>query len=459
MPSITSAGLGSGLDVNSIVTQLVAVEREPADRRIAAQATKTQAKLASFATLSGALTALSSTLGGLKNGSALNTRALTSSSATVVSGTAANTAGIGSYQVSVTRMASAQRIATTAVPAVPTATTQLGADTLRISVGGSSFTLNISAENSTFNGIRDLINNASNNTGVTASVITTSSGPSLVLTARDGGAAKTLKVESSSSSSPLSMLYFDPLEADRSARNVQQVAPAQDARMLIDGIEFLSPNNRFTSAIEGVSLTANGEGNNITVTVNRDADATRRSIEAFVNAYNTVNAATVNATRYDSSTRRAAALNGETAARAVLTQLRSTLGRVNEVTGSGGIDSLNDLGISVTTTGALSINSTTLSNAIANNPNGVSAWVKDFATRLDSAVQGLVGSGGTISARTAGLQEQLDGIEDQRAALDARMADVETRYRARFSALDGLVAGLRSTGDFLTRQFAQRSSN
>jgi flagellar hook-associated protein 2 len=458
MPALTSAGLGSGLNVGQIVTQLVAVERDAADRRIATEETRTQSKLASYASVTGALAGLTNALAGLKSGSALTARAVTSSNATSVTGSASSNASVGSYRVSVTRLASAQRIASTAIPAVPTATTQIGADTLTIAVGGVSFSLTVSAENSTLNGIRDLINNSSDNTGVSASVITTSGGPSLVLAARDSGAAKTLSVTSSSIASPLSMLYFDPLEVDRSARNVQQVAPAQDARMLIDGTEFLSATNRFTTAIEGVALTANAEGTDTTITVSRDADAARRAIEAFVSSFNSVNNATVNATRYDADTRRAAPLNGESTARSVLTRLRSVIGAVQDVSGSN-IDSLNDLGVSITDTGTLSINSTTLSNAIANNPTSVALWVKDFATRVDTAVKGLSGSTGSLTSRTAGLQKQLDSIDTQRAALDARMAGVEARYRARFTALDGLVAGLRSTSDFLTRQFAQRSSN
>jgi flagellar hook-associated protein 2 len=448
MTGISSPGVGSGLDVQGLVSQLVQAERAPAESRLQREESTARAQISAFGALRSALAQLGGALRALKPADALDARRASSSDAAVVTASASAGASAASYQVEVVSLASAQRLSSAAYAAP---TSEVGTGTLNLSSGNNTFSVSIGSGNNTLAGIRDAINGAAANTSVTASVLNTAEGARLVLTARATGAANAITVTRSGGDGGLDALVYNP----GTLANLQLRAPAADALVRIDGFNFNSPTNTVSGAIDGVSfnLLAAAPGAARTVSVARDTDAARKSVEAFLSAYNSVLGSISAATRYDAATKTASSLTGDALPRALSGEMRRTVGA--SVEANPAVRTLADAGISTSVSGSLTLDATKFARALERSPAEVAALFtgdSGLASRLDAVVQRMVAGGGAIEGRTRGLDERLRGVADRRAALDVRMQALETRYRSQFTALDGLVAQLRTTSDFLARQ-------
>jgi flagellar hook-associated protein 2 len=448
MATISTSGVGSGLDIASLVTQLVDAERAPAEQRLAREESSARAQISAFGSLRSALSILGGALKALQPAAALDPRRAASSDSAVVSATATAGATPASYQVEVVSLASAHRLGSAAYTS---ATSVVGTGTLTLDSGDNTFSVTIDGSNNTLAGIRDAINAASGNTSITASVLNTAEGARLVLNARSTGAAAAITVTRSGGDGGLDALVYNP----GVLTNLEPKSAAADALVRIDGFNFGSPTNTVSGAVDGVVFTlgAAAPGSNKTVTVARDSETARKAVEAFVSAYNGLIGSISAATRYDAATRKASSLTGDPLPRAVSGELRRLIGAAEP--GNATIKTLADLGVTTSVSGALSLDAAKFQKALDDRPGEVAALItgtNGLASRLDGVVQRMVGSGGAIEARTKGLDTRLDGITDRREALDRRMELIEARYRAQFTAMDGLVAQLRTTSTFLSQQ-------
>ncbi len=448
MPSISAAGIGSGLDIASLVTQLVDAERAGPQSRLQREETTARAQISSFGALKSALSQLGGSLKALKLATAFDPRKASSSAPTVVTATATAGAALGSFQVEVVSLASAQRLSSAAYAG---ASSVIGTGTLAVSVGGESFSVAIDSGNNTLAGIRDAINAASDNKGVTASVLNTTEGARLVISARNTGAANAITVTRSGGDGGLDALVYNP----GTLVNLELKSAAADAVVRVDGFNFSSASNRLTGAVDGVSfdLLSQAPGEIKTVSIARDTDSARKSVEAFISAYNTTIGSLNAATRYDAATKTGSSLTGDPLPRAVSAELRRIVGSTGG--GNEGVRTLADLGINTSVSGTLTLDTAKFDKALNERPAEVAALVtgdNGLAAKLDATVQRMAGSGGAIEGRTKGLDQRLRGIDDRRVGLNERLAAIEARYRAQFTALDGLVAQLRSTSNFLSAQ-------
>jgi flagellar hook-associated protein 2 len=448
MASISAAGVGSGLDIQSLVSQLVTAERAPAEARLLKEESAAKAQISAFGALRSALSSLGGALRALKPATALDVRRATSSDANVVTATATAGTANASYQVEVVALASAHRLGSSpyASPA-----SVVGTGTLTLDSGDNTFSVTIDGSNNTLAGIRDAINGAAGNTSITASVLNTAEGARLVLTARATGAANAITVTRSGGDGGLDALVYNP----GVLANLEPKAPAADALVRVDGFNFNSSSNTLSNAVDGVnfSLVAQAPGAVKTVTVSRDADAARKAVESFISSYNAVVGSVSASTRYDQATKTASPLTGDALPRALSGEMRRTIGAV--VDGNTTVRTLADVGITTSVSGALTLDGAKFARALEQNPAEVAALFTGddgLAARLDAVVQRAVAGGGAIEGRTRGLDDRMRGIADRRAALEVRMEALERRYRAQFTALDGLVAQLRTTSDFLARQ-------
>jgi flagellar hook-associated protein 2 len=119
------------------------------------------------------------------------------------------------------------------------------------------------------------------------------------------------------------------------------------------------------------------------------------------------------------------------------------------------LDSLAELGITTIEKGKLKLDATKLTSVLDTdfaNVAGVFAGENGYATRLDTLIGNITAGGGILDNRTAGLKQQVERIADQRETLNRRVASIEARYLAQFSALDTLLGQLNATGTFLTQQ-------
>ncbi len=399
--AISAPGIGSNLDVNSIVTQLMAIERAPLDR-IDRQEISFQAQLSAYGNVRSALSSFQSAIDALSTGSRFRTRSFSSSDTTVASGSASSTAQLGSYTLNVTQIAQAQSLVA-AGQASSTAAIGTGASTeIRIEFGtiaggtfangvysGATFTqdatipsgtVTIDTTNNSLAGIRDAINDA--NLGVRASIVNDggSSPNRLVLQSVATGESRSMKISVTGDSAISSLLSYDP----ETTQNLTQTAAAQNAEFTVNGLAVESASNSVTGAVEGVSFTLLKSGTS-TVNVSRSTTEVQKAVQDFVKAYNDLNSMLTTVSAADPAARTQAPLNGDAAVRTIQTQLRSVLG---SSLGSGfNLKTLSEVGISFQRDGSLALDSSKLSAALDNNADDVEALFASSARSADSLVK------------------------------------------------------------------------
>jgi flagellar hook-associated protein 2 len=462
-------GIGSGLDISSIVNQLVAADRKPADNALNLQQSKTKMQLSSLGTVTSAFDKLKTALTALKATTAFDTRTvsatgkagpnnaddvLTASVALYDLGTSKAAAANGTHKVEVKNLASAHKlIADTSVP--KTDTFGAGTLTLTVGVGDKAKTMNVQVEEGdTLTTVRNKIDAAGRKEGVQATLISSGDNQYLSIAQEKTGAASAIKLEYAGSDPKLGALVG----------SLKENSPAKDAVLTIDGVEVVSASNTVTDAVPGLTLNLKVPGLS-TVTISTDTTAATKVMQEFVTAYNAAIAAINTETKYDAKTKEAAALTGDAQMRGAIAQLRSTMSGVLKDLAGDQLDA-KALGLQTrgypNADGTLVLDSTKFAAALAAQPEKIRQAVTGDtggAGRLYSLVDGYVsttvGKEGAFVARTKGLNTTLDNIDKRRKDLDARMVGVEARYKKQFVALDSLMGKLQQSNTALQQQLAQ----
>lgn len=466
---ITSTGIGSGLDVSAIVSELTTAEGAAQQSQITNQETTLNAQLSAFGTFSSALSTLQSTLTTLETPAQLAGFSATLGNTSIATATTDSSAVAGQYSLTVQNLANSASLSSAAYAS---SASIVGSGTLQISVGSASTSITIDGTNDTLGGIADAINNASNNPGVSASVLTTSAGSRLVISGTETGAANAVTVAETDGGTGLAGLTYSPTATSTttngvttSSNGLTQTQAAADANFTINGYAATSPNNVVTGAITGVTLdllAPTAAGASTTLTVAPDTSNAQTSISTFVTALNGVLSAVQSLTGYDATTGTAGALNGDPTLASFQSQLENILDTVNS-SASGGIQSLADLGITADAqTGSLDSNTLTLGTALSSNLNGVAnllGGTNGIATKLNALVQSYTGAGGLLSSVTQGLKTGLSQAETQQTALTAELATYSATLTAQYNAMDTAVAALKQTETYLTAEFNPSSSS
>jgi len=398
---MVTATSGTSIDVNTLVSQLMAAERTPLTA-IQKAATEYQTQISAYGQLRSSVASLGDALTTLDNGTVFSAAAATVSDSTVATASAANGAAPGTYNVEVQTLAQAQKLASAAFTATDTV---VGTGTLSIQLGSwnsgsSTFTPNpaksalsitIDSSNNTLAGVRDAINNA--NGGVRASIINDGSGYRLAISSTDGGTANSLRIGvtdsdgSNTNTSGLSQIAYDPAAAVGVGRNMTQNVAAQDAVMFIDGVRVVKSSNTVTDAIDGVTLNLakTNTGSTIAVTIAPDAAAMKAALDSFVKSYNGLNSTIKSLTFYDAANKKGGTLQGDAAARGVVTQLRSLL--TGSISGlSGDLTRLPQLGLTLQTDGSLALDSAKFQAAVTANPGAIARLFTKAGQSSDSRV-------------------------------------------------------------------------
>jgi flagellar hook-associated protein 2 len=454
---ITSTGIGSGLDINAIVTSLTTAYGAAQTTQLTNQQNSLDAQVSAYGTFTSALDKLKSTLSALEVPSQLAGFAATVADQTIASATTTSDAVAGTYSLQVNNLASSATL--TSAP-VATSATAIGTGTLTIAVGGASTSVSIDSTDNTLAGIASAINSAPDNPGVTASIITASDGARLVLAGTATGAAHSITVTQSGGDGGLSALVYDP---GNGVTHLTQTQQAEDASFLINGFAATSASNQVTSAITGVTLNllqASAAATPTTLTISPDTSGAQTSIGNFVSALNGLVSSIQSLTGYDASTQTAGPLNGNATLEAFQNQLENVLNRVVSG-GTGGVKSLTDLGITANPDGSYSTDSTTLGNALAGNLSSVEnllGGANGIATQLDNLVAGYTGTGGLLDNINQGLQSSLSSVAKQQAALTAQLAVYSQTLTTQYNAMDAAVAQLKLTQTYLTAEFNPNQS-
>lgn len=412
--AITSLGLGSGLDIEGIITKLMTVEAQPLTL-LARKEAAYQAKLTAYGTFKGSLSAFQSAASALNSTSAINAVSASSSdtAALTVSGTSA--ASVGNYSVEVTQLAKSQQLVATGQTSI---SNSIGTGTITFDFGtisggvfnagtgqytGSTFTSNgsgtktvtISAADDSLAGLRDAINAA--NIGVTATIINDGSATPyrLALSSNSQGADNSLKITVSPAAGGLdNFISNDPA----GTQNMKETVSAQDALLSINGVGVSSSSNTVSGAISGVTLNLkkSNTGSPADVTVGKDSASFSNLVENFVDSYNELNTTIKNLTKYDPETGQAGLLIGDTTVRSIQSQIRT--GLFTNVPGltSGAFTNVTQAGIGMGEDGALTLDSSKLSSALTSNSEDVAALFASFGRPSDSLVSYISSTSSTV---------------------------------------------------------------
>lgn len=435
----------ASLDVPTIVKQLVAAKRAPLDKAISDKTTANTTQISAIGNFTSSLTALQTAMKNLTDGTAFTTQKVSVGDDDIISAVAGNDAQPNHYDIDVKQLATAQR---TTSGAFANGDAKVGTGSLTISVGGKSMTLDIDGTNNSLSTIKDKINKATDNPGVTASIITDTKGSHLVLSSSTTGAANAFKVTSSGGDGGLATLNFDP------ATDKPTVA-AQDAEYTIDGsLQVTSPTNSDSKAIDGVTLTLSKVGTS-SLDITNDPSSVTGAMQSLVTAYNTFIGTYQQLTKYDPTNQQVGALIGDATVSSIKSQVSSLLGE--QFTGNkSGPTSLSNLGVSFQTDGTLKFDSTQLTKALTNNPKetqNLLSGPNGIAPTLDKLISGWTSTTGILTQRTNNLNQTTKDLTDQTADIDQQMQDYSDRLTKQYTALDTLVTKLSSTFDFITQQF------
>lgn len=441
MAGITVSGAGSGIDIQSIISKLMSVESQPLNNLNTQEAT-VNAQISAYGSLKSKISDFQTAMQALNTASSYKVFTATPVDTTVLSATADSTAVTGSYAVNVTSVAARDKLTSGAYADATTAV--VGQGTLNISVGSNSFSVTIGSTNDTVSGIASAINNSTSNTGVTASVVTDSSGAHLVLSSDNTGTANALTV------SGITGLTY---QSGGASNTLTAISTAADASITVDNnFTFTSSTNSFTNVVSGLSFTAKAVGST-TVDVARDNTSILKSVHNFADAFN--------ALRKELDTQSKGQLQGDSTLLSIQRQLYGVLNAGSAITGSS-YTYLSQAGVSVDKQGMMQVDDTAVTNAINSNyssfVNLFSASGQGFADRFNTlATNWLEPTNGLIAARTDGLNSQIKSMDAEKTRIQARLDMVQARLTKQYTAMDSLVSTLNSTGTYLTQQLASIS--
>ena len=462
MAVTSSLGIGSGLDLSSLLDGLRSSEQQrlvPLQR----QASSYNTKLSAYGTLQSSLANFQTAAESLGKAS-LYEGVKTTTDSDAFKAVANEKADPGSYSIEVQQLARSQSLVSAGQAGVDDKIGSGG--TITLSLGDASgnvsetVDIDLADADSSLSGIRDAINGA--DIGINASIVNDGSGTPyrLVLSSNTTGTASQISVSVAESNGDGSTPLGDLLNYDSTAGSgaMSQTVAARDAKLSVNGIAIVSQTNRVEEAIEGVTLTLSkttSEPQSLTAT--RDTDSVKAALEKFVKAYNSVNTLSDKLTAFDSEKEISGVLLGDSTARTAETRVR---GALNTPISGGAFSSLAEIGISLQRDGTMKIDDEKLDKALANNLADVGQLLagKDESGGLSkvlvSTLDAVAGEQGLLQSASNGMKTRIDNLtesmEREQESIDSTIA----RYQKQFVQLDSIMASINSTSNYLTQQFA-----
>ncbi len=492
--AISSPGLGSGLNITSIVSQLVAVESLPV-QLLQKKSSVLQTKLSVFGQIKSELSALKEAASALTDLPTWNSKSFTSSNA-AVTGTSTSEAAVGSFSVEVQNLVTTQ----SATVEVPTGYQSTGTYTLNIQLGtrvsktaqstqlakDDLFTPgSVKAEPITVKKGDTLADiaasiNADSNSGVVATVITTTAGTQkLALRGSAAGANAGFQISSTgvTSTNPdgllQEMLITDPTDATKQISQTPKVFAnvgawattqyAADAKATIDGIAVTSSTNTITGVVAGVTLNLlSPTTSSASISVDTDKAGIKTKIQAFQDAYNKLYSDLKTQTAYDAASKTGGPLLGDNTANSMMSMLRNVVGANGPASGNS-LLRLSDLGMQIQSDGLLKTNASTL-DAAMQTPGNVKALFSGssdstggygIARRMYDFAFGALGVGGSVSTHSTAFQKSIDRNTADIDKFNSHIAAYQKQLLAQYTALDTNMAKLNSLSTYVSQQLAQ----
>lgn len=455
-PIIPSTGQGYGLEIGKIVDALVKADTSAKSNQIARQSSNNSAMLSGIGSLRSALTAFQDAMKKLndKDAPSFNAFAGTSANENVVKVKSGNTAVPGTYDIKVVNLATSSKVASQQFAGG--ASSAISAGEMTISQGGKDYKITV-ASGATLQSVRDQINKEMSAKGITANIINEAGGSRLVFGSTTTGAGSDISV------SGIPELAIDGTQPISTGAGYIS-AKAQDAEFTIDGLKLTSPKNTVDNAISGLTLeltgaTPAGATTGTKVTVALDNDGLRKSVQSFVDAYNTLQKAVSSLTTptKDSSgnVTSLGPLTNDPTTRSLLGDVRKVLAEV----GNGDrLTTLSQLGINTQKDGTLEFNSTKFTSALNDKKLGpdiqqLFTGTNGLFERMNKAIDPYNSTGGSLDSRKSNLDKAAKSLLDQQAALDRRTATLTESLTKKYAALDAALAKVKKQGEQIVSIF------
>jgi flagellar hook-associated protein 2 len=476
--SISSLGVGSGLDLESLVGQLLAAERKPKTDALNSREKNVEAEISGIGKLKSKLETFQKTLDNLRSEANLKGREPSidnpSEGVEPFTAEATDSALEGDYNIAVTQLASGSRIETADAANGgfnKTSDAVLSADTasltFKIDATGDSFKINLTAGDS-LQDLRNAINASEDNFGVVASIIETGTadgGTKLVFTSKTPGEGNDLIIINDNDVPELERV--STTNSTKASTYLTPVISAQNAKATVDGIDVESETNTFENVIENVSFEVSekseleADGINFKtskLSIGFDTEAVEESIKEFVTNFNALQAEIKLLTNYgDSDSDDDGALAGDSLVRGIQSGINNILFSSVDSSSLGGLFQLgieyndqNELEISSDDRIGLGSGEDRLKDALKDNFDQIASLFTDedqgIAIRLFDYVEEYTSSSGLLKSRVDTANDQKEQISDERLTLELRLASTEQILRKKYLNLDQTVARLNSTG-------------
>ena len=458
MALITSAGVGSGLDLESIISASLAAENTPKLQAFAEKEENLQVELSSLGEVKSAMSKLQDTIEKLAdidnfNQRIANIKQPTSDDGDLISVTTTSKITPGDFNIEVVELAQGSRATSNAglFTSTDDVVTASGG-TLSFAAGDKSFDLTLDA-GATLADLRDAINDSDDNFGVTANIINTGTESKLVLTSNVSGAGNDLVITNDTAElDNVSTLANDGVSAGGIAIGAGD--EAKSAEIKVDGISIVSDTNTFKDAVQDMTIVAKRQSvDNETakLSVEVDRDSVTKLVDEFIKNYNNLIG------QIGLQTRVGKPLNGDSTIRSFDSQLVNALS--TEITDAGPFTSIFDIGLGVNKDGYLEKSSLvrSLNEAMDENYDDIGkafAGENGIAKQLESLLDNYVDSKGIMKQREDSLNSQLDDLEDDVINHEYRMESLEARLREQYAGLDVLLANMQSTQSYLSAQLS-----
>jgi flagellar hook-associated protein 2 len=468
MATITSLGIGSGLDINSMVEQLVALERRPLTQ-MRSDASRLQTQVSSYGKMQSLFSGLQDAANTL-SGNTLWTRAVAKSSDETVAGVSAgNGATTGSYEVTVAKLARSHTASS--LDTFADSTALVGAGTLSIAIGGwntgettftpkagsSSVDIAVTATD-TLAQVRDKINAAG--AGVTASIVSDASGSRLALRSASSGVDNGFRVSAldddgnNVDGAGLSRIAYDPPAGTR----MQRAQAGVNAEATVNGIAVNSASNELSGVVQGLTITLRKEGASAEIGVTADREAMTNAVKTFADAYSQLAQYIGEQTKYNEASKTGGALQGDSSATGLLSRLRSVLNLPSGA--AAAFPRMSDLGLQQQRDGTLKVDEAKLATAMADlaelkkafgNSDSVTPANEGFARRYATLAQQVTGVDGNLTTRTTGLRKLIDRNGDAQSRLEDRVERFKSRLVAQYTAMDANLSKLNALSSYVTQ--------
>jgi flagellar hook-associated protein 2 len=358
----TTLGVGSGIDIKSLVDSLTQADRAPKDAAIKQREDSNTAKISSLAEIANGIDTFASALSGLIRGGTLFSQPSVSDTSVLTASAIAGTQlGNLSGQIEVVQLAKLQSLQSALVD--PTA--PVGQGDLTLTTASGSFTVTIGSSNDSLTGLAAAIN--AKNAGISASIVSDGGSARLVLKGATGAAnAFTLAVPAGTASG-LERFAYDP----NASGGMSLAQAAKDAIVRLDGVEVNRGTNSFNDLIAGVQIDLKraAPGATVALGITRPTAAIQQGVSDFVSAYNELEGIISKAISAGQGGQTGGVLRSDLSVR----ELQRQLAKLPSTTLSsrGSIKTLAEIGVATNRDGTLSLDATRLQTALAQDPTGV----------------------------------------------------------------------------------------